>query len=232
MIAKKKETPTSILIILTLIPLTLLALLFIFVPQPKSEDLIKLLNNLYLHYGYLIVFVGAFLESILLINLYLPGSTAVLLGAILAAQKVLFLPWIILLGTLGVLLAYTADYLLGKYGWYKLFIRFGLSGPLDNAKRRMHSKRKLIIFLSCIHPNYGALSATAAGLLHYSFSEFLIWFSISQLVWSTIWGILAFLFGLNLIDSLIKYSSYVLLILITLWTMKRLYFLKKEGPKN
>ncbi len=214
---------------ITFLPLISIILLFIFIPQPKSEDVIKFLHQVYARYGYLIVFLGAFIESIFLINIYLPGSSAVLLAAILARQGVLSLPLIILIGTLGVVLAYSVDFVLGKYGWYKIFIKFGLKKSLENTKRRMHKKRKWIVFVSCVHPNYGALSAVAAGLLNYEFQEFLLWFSIFQLFWSSFWGILTYLFGATLIDFLIKYFSLFLLTLVIIWTIRRLYSLKKEG---
>jgi len=228
---KNEGTPIKYgLIAGTFLPIILLSAIFIFLPQPSSEVIMTALMDLYLKYGYLIIFLGAFIESILLINLYIPGSTAVLLGAILASKGELSLALVIFAGATGALLAYTADYYMGKYGWYKLLVRFGLSNYLDKAKKKMDGKnKKKLIFVGCIHPNYAAILSTAAGILSLNIREFFIYFILAQFFWSTFWGVLFYNFGYNVLDFVVKYASYSLFLFIFYWTIKRTLVLTKKG---
>ena len=76
---------------------------------------IELLGDFYDHYGYETVFLGALFENTALLGLVFPGGTLALLGAFYARQGTLSLSWVIALATLGTVLGYHVDYLLGRF---------------------------------------------------------------------------------------------------------------------
>src|SRR5262245_10076061 len=73
------------------------------------------LHQLYEHYGYLLVFLGALGENTALLGFVLPGGSLALLGAFYARQGTLNLGLVILLAWLGTVIGYSADYALGRY---------------------------------------------------------------------------------------------------------------------
>src|SRR5690242_14293882 len=108
------------------------------------QTLINFLRDLYDHYGYLIVFLGALGENTALLGLVLPGGTLALLGAFYARQGTLNLFWVIFFAWIGTVIGYHVDYLLGRYalarimarwGGAKLGLRLRLAGRLRLARR-------------------------------------------------------------------------------------------------
>lgn len=220
------------MILAALIPIMLLSAILFLRPDFTTEQLVQTITTFYEKYGYITIFLAAFIEALLLISLYLPASVAVLLGSILAAKGVLSLPLVILVGAVGVLSAYIIDYLLGKYGWYRVLAKFGLEETIEKSKKRLTSKKRIrLILLSCFHPNYGAITATAAGILSFSKKEFLFWFSVAQLFWCTFWGVLFFILGYQVLDFGAKYTNYILISVILYFTVKAIIKIKKAGNK-
>lgn len=209
------------LIIGTFVPIIFLLSLLFLLPHPTAEELVNSITIFYEKYGYITIFLAAFIESILLINIYVPASVAVVLGAILAAKGILSLPIVILLSAVGSILAYLFDFYMGKYGWYKILTKFGLSNQIEKTKEKLDGKKRIkMILISCIHPNYGAISATSAGILSWKIKEFLVWFSIAQLFWCTLWGILFYIYGYQILEMGAKYTNYILTGVLTFFTIK------------
>ena len=86
---------------------------FIYRVLPRPEMLLGILIDLYKQYGYAIVLIGAFLEGLFLVGMYVPGSTVVLLGAALSKTGVLSFPITIGLGVAGLVAGYIVNYFLG-----------------------------------------------------------------------------------------------------------------------
>ena len=66
--------------------LFLYALFLIILRQilPPQDELVIHLSGLYSRFGYEMIFIGAFLESLVLINFLVPGVVAIGLGAVFA----------------------------------------------------------------------------------------------------------------------------------------------------
>lgn len=92
------------------------------------------------------------------------------------------------------------NYVLGRYGWYHILLKFGLRKPLEVAKSKLEAKGLRILFTTYIHPNFGALSATAAGILHLSFWRFFLYSLVSIIIWNSIWTIIFYYFGTALLN--------------------------------
>ena len=56
-------------------------LIFVRRTFPTSEELLSSVSNFYGNWGYEIVFVASFIEALILINLFVPGTLDVGLGA-------------------------------------------------------------------------------------------------------------------------------------------------------
>src|SRR5579884_2329966 len=91
--------------------------------MPDLQPLLETLRHAYATWGYPIVFFGALLENTVLLGLVLPGGTLVLLGAIYAQQGDMMLPFVLLLGWLGMAAGTSIDYVLGRWGVWSLLHR-------------------------------------------------------------------------------------------------------------
>jgi len=201
------------------LPLIFLAILLLFIALwqtlglPRPAELIALTEDYYAEYGYWVVFIGALIEGVLIINWYFPGSAIVILGVIFSRTGPLNPFLVVLIAILAFFLAYIINYALGRYGWYRVLLAFGLKEPLEKTRKRVVRHGPKAILLSYVHPNIGALTATSCGILFIPLSVFLVYSIIAVLAWNTIWGVLAYLVGTTVFKFMeLKYLIPVVLI--------------------
>lgn len=212
-------------------PLLLIALYFSFAffirqqfPDPKV--FIESIKSFYEVYGYQLIFFGALLEALFLIGLYLPGATVVLLGAALSRSGVVSFPLVFVLGTAGLLIGYTINYVLGRYGWYHVLTFIGLEQGVKEAEKKIERHGIQAIFLGYFFPGGASFLSTAAGILQMPFRTFLFASVVAQGFWGILWGSLAYLFGLPLVEFLLKYFIFVLLGLLVFWIVRKVIIKK------
>jgi membrane protein DedA with SNARE-associated domain len=162
---------------------------------PDKNELLLIFKDYFKQYGLIIVFLAAIVEGLLLIGWYLPGGTVMFLGVILVGKNI---PLVLLNGliiTLGLLLAYTLNYLIGYYGWYKLLKKFGQTDHLEKYKNKLQKNLGTGLFMSYWHPNVAVWASTAAGILKINFKQF-FWCSLLALfIWNMLWGALVYVLG-------------------------------------
>lgn len=187
---------------------------------PDTATVIREIQELYTVYGYYLVLIGAFFEGLFPIGMYIPGSTVVLLGAVLSKTGIIQFPLVIILGTLGFVLAYTANYFLGKYGVYRLLSFLGLDREINSAKIRLERNHVKAIFFGCISPAPAAFLSTAAGVLKIPFQRFLVLVIISQFFWSMLWGSIVYIFGMPLVEFILKNLFIIIGFIVIIWIFK------------
>jgi membrane protein DedA with SNARE-associated domain len=190
-----------------------LAILYRTFDLPSQEEVLSLVRSYYKDYGYWLIFVSALIEGMLLVNWYFPGSIVIVLGVSLAYPDPLKAAALVGLVTIGFFVSAVINYALGRYGWYRLMLKFGLKGTLDGAKNKLEQKGLTIVFSSYIHPNLGALTATSAGILHLSFTRFALYSIVALICWNTMWGLLAYVFG----EVMLNYLSYFIGAVLMIW---------------
>ncbi|QQG49708.1 MAG: VTT domain-containing protein [Candidatus Berkelbacteria bacterium] len=196
------RTPTKRLVTVLLIAVVsfvLFGFIYRLLGLPEADEFISIARSYYAQYGYWVVFLAALGEGLLFINWYLPGSAVAVLGVVFARENNQSVPLVIFLIMLAFLLTAVINYLIGRYGWYRLFLRFGLKTPLENSRLRLEKKGLPIILSSYFHPNIGALTATSAGIIQANFQHFLLYSAIAYFVWGIIWGVIVYFFGPQLL---------------------------------
>lgn len=193
---------------------------------PPEDELIEITRRYFDLYGYGIVFVSAMIEGLLLAGWYYPGSLVIFLGVIFAGRNIPEVILVVTLVTIGLFLADLFNYALGKYGWYRLLLRFGLRGPMENAQLRLAKYGPSGIFLSYWHPNLAALTATAAGTLQFSFKKFVLYSAIAVGLWNVFWGTLVYFLGEA---ALTLIGMRFVLVVIAVWILCRLIFKRKHS---
>lgn len=186
---------------------------------PDSETLLSLIKDLYGRYGYYLIFIGALFEAMFLITLYVPGSAVILLGAAISKTGIIQFPLALLVAVCGLLIGYSINYILGKYGWYHVLLQIGLEKGIEMAKKRLEKHQTKTILLGYFHPSGASILSTAAGVLKIPFRKFISLSFIAQVFWAILWGSLAYSFGLPLVEFFIKYFSYVVILGVVVWVV-------------
>ena len=187
---------------------------------PEEEKIIEIARFYFDKYGLAILLVSAVIEGTVLIGWYYPGSLVIFLGVILAGKDIERVVMAVGVITAGLYFAYILNFLIGKYGWYRLLLKFGLREALEEAKMRVNKHGLPAIFMSYWQPNLGALVATSVGILEFSFGKFLLYSIIATLVWNTFWGILVYFIGegvLSLVGLRFVFLAIFLWILYRMW---------------
>ncbi len=173
------------------LPLTLFAVYFLlalfwdFFNFPEAAQLMEMIRSWFAHYGLPVLFISSIVESMLMFGSYFPGVFVIFISAIFA-RSIEELTLVVSVATLGLLIGHLVSYLLGRYGWYKLLIKFGLRKSIEVAQEKLISRGPLAIFLSYWLPSLGALMDTAAGVIQMKFRTFLTYSVISSVFWNSL----------------------------------------------
>jgi membrane protein DedA with SNARE-associated domain len=112
----------------------MLSLIWVILDLPSRDVLEGWARGWIATYGYPIVLIGSFFEALLLIGWYFPGSVIIFLSVILAPTPQSAVVSVILV-TCGLYAGYTFNFFLGTYGWYRLFLLWGIRAQLEDAQR-------------------------------------------------------------------------------------------------
>lgn len=214
----KTLIPTVILIALYIGILFLTRRLF-----PTSEKLVSEVGSFYGSFGYEIIFLASMLEALIVINLFVPGAVAVGLGAVFARSGQLDLTIGIILATIGAVIGFILDYLAGFFGLSRLIEGLGFDSFAKQAKEQLKISSFKSFSLGFIHPNIGAIVATAAGALKMNFIRFLFLSSLSTLAWYSLWGVLGFTLGEIFLTVFTKYAFIIMIFILSVWILSILY---------
>jgi len=213
-----------------LLPLSILGVFMLFYIAwrffglPPQEELIEIAKTYFDKYGLAILLVSSLIEGTVLVGWYYPGSLVIFLGVILAGKDIEAVVEAVATITVGLFFAYIVNFLLGKYGWYRLLLKFGLKEALEDAKARVTKHGLVAIFMSYWQPNLAALVATSAGILDFSFTKFLVYSLVAAVIWNTFWGVLVYFIGeeaLNLVGLRFVFLAIFLWIAYRIWNGKK-----------
>lgn len=191
-------------------------------PTFSLRDLVELLGQFYDNYGYLTVFLGTLGENTALLGLFLPGNSLALLGAVYARLGTLNLGWVIGLATLGTILGYHIDYLLGRFvlagaanRWSasRLGRRVRLAGRLRLARRLIARHGGKAILISHLIGQLRSFVALSAGMTRMSYPRFLGYELVAATIWNTAFCMLGYFLASEIesLQMLIERAGWVLL---------------------
>ncbi|MFM2339695.1 MAG: hypothetical protein RLZZ360_331 [Candidatus Parcubacteria bacterium] len=192
-----------------------LALLWRLFDLPPETEMIAIVSSWLSQYGLWVLLFGSFLESLLFIGLYFPGSLIIFLGVGLAPDPTAAF-WSVCAVSVGMAGGYSINYLLGKYGWYRLFLRFGLRRSILQAQANLERHDTRYIFYTFWNPGLAAFSSTAAGIVQMRLYRFVVRAGLAILLWNTFWGVLVYTLGK---DALQLLDVRLILFIIGMWVL-------------
>jgi membrane protein DedA with SNARE-associated domain len=170
-------------------------------PTLSLNQWIELLGGFYHRYGYLTVFLGTLGENTVLLGVLLPGNLLALLGAAYARLGTLNLGLVISLASLGTILGYHIDYLLGRFvlvriasGWStgRLDRRLRLAGRLRLARRLIAKHGGKAILMSHLIGQLRSFTALSAGMTRMKYHRFLGYELVAATLWNTSFCLLGY----------------------------------------
>lgn len=156
-------------------------------------EIITQLENLYLNFGYLITFVGSFLEATPLAWV-LPGGIFVAAGGFYAYDGNLSLVGILLAGFLGELISLGVAYLLGmkKIGLKKYLNQEKISRQADLI---FHKQGPFILTTSMLSGLTRFWVAYFAGFHRFSKRKFFAYSAIASFTWTSVTILIGYVAG-------------------------------------
>ena len=161
------------------------------------------LDGLLATYGYLAVFVFVGVESL---GVPVPGETMLVTAAIYAGTTGrLSIFWVIVASSAGAIVGDNIGYIIGRTGGYRLLKRYGRYIRLDENRLRLgqylfdkHGSK--VVFFGRFVSVLRIFAAFLAGVNRMHWRRFLIFNAAGGIVWSTIYGVAAFLLGKQLLQ--------------------------------
>ncbi|HEY2027217.1 MAG TPA: DedA family protein, partial [Gemmatimonadaceae bacterium] len=168
-------------------------------------------------YGYLFLIALVGIESF---GVPLPGETALVVAAALAARGKLDIWLVIASAAAGAILGDNAGYWLGRKGGIALVKRYGQKVGLDDAQLdRVHAfferHGAKTIFIGRFIALLRSWAAALAGVARMPYGTFTLYNGLGGIAWAGIFGTLGYMFGRNL-PRLERYVGQISLALVLL----------------
>ncbi len=181
----------------------------------------------------LVIFSWAFLETALLLGLILPAEKVLILSSVLAAKGIISPVHFVVCGTVGTFLGYTVSYFMGVYlgegVLRRITLKFGVREEDFEKTREFVEKRgELSLLFGRFLPVVRPLLPVIIGAFKPSFLKFSLYNFVGALIW-----MVSYLFFGNLIGELFltiishREAALVLLLLALL-----AYFLWRRYGKD
>src|SRR2546423_4905297 len=119
----------------------LLYAVWLAVDLPPEETMIAAAKYYLDRYGIVIVLISAYLEGLLLIGWYFPGTLVIILALVFAAPDPLHTAQVAAVAGAGLFSAYVTNFFAGKYGWVRGVPALRARGAPGDAPRGGCPKR-------------------------------------------------------------------------------------------
>ena len=154
---------------------------------PSSAQIIKLAEGFFAQYGLWVLFVAALLEGLFMISIYFPGSFVIFITVLLSDRTLITLVQIGVVAWVGFMLVGAVNYLLGRYGWYKILVWLDRANVVDKMKRDLQKYGNRAIFFSAFHPSFLSIMQVSAGISKLGMMRTLALSGISLVFWIALW---------------------------------------------
>ena len=180
---------------------------------PPEATIISVGKSYLDHYGLIVAFICGYVEALVVVGWYFPGTLVVIAAMIAAVSDPVRYVETAALAACGLYCGQVTNFFAGRHGWCRLLLAFGLREPLEKAQRRLTKYGLSAIFTTYWQANLASCISTGAGVLEFPARRFLVLAFLAQTFWSGFWAILIFLLGPAAL-SLAGFRMILLLVLI------------------
>ena len=198
------------------------------------------LDSVLATYGYLAVFIFVGVESL---GIPVPGETMLVTAAIYAGTTGrLSIFWVIVASSAGAIVGDNIGYAIGRTGGYRLLKRYGRYIRLEENRLRLgqylfRKQGPKVVFFGRFVSVLRIFAAFLAGVNHMHWRLFFIFNAAGGIVWSTIYGVGAFLLGKQLlqlsgrVDLVLAIIGIAVIITVIVFLRRNEARLQREADK-
>ena len=161
-------------------------------------------------YGLLLLFAIVGLQAAGVAGL--PGKTALVTAAILAARGTFSIAEVIAVAALAGIAGGYAGYLICRSGGRRLVerprVKARLEAPLAMAERFFDAHGAKAVFLARFFPGLKVVAAPAAGLARMRWGSFALWHALGAIAFALLFGLAAYFAGTGAIELAERYGTY------------------------
>lgn len=220
------------------LPITILLFLLLFsylgkfLPIPSSEDLINKVLETFGELNLWAVFIIALIEGFLFLGQYFPGGIIVFFSIISAQGDISRISILVLVISISFIIAYSLNYLVGRYGVYKIFNKIGFGNAIKSSQKKIRKNASTAIAISYEDPNLASIVATASGIVNLPYKKFLFLSVIWTFFWNVFWAITIYFLGEATIKLIgINYIFFIIIIWMILIIFRFIFSRHKEKHK-
>lgn len=156
---------------------------------PRPSELLTMLRSHAEQSGPWLIFLFALAESTAGLNVYFPGSIAIVGSMAAMTGRPLLAVQAFAAIVAGSLLGQHLSYALGRFA--------GISGAENLEVQRGSRSWWLLFWTSMWHPGLGSMASLFAGVRRLAYRRYLLYMSICGVTWSAVWGIGLYTTGLS-----------------------------------
>jgi membrane protein DedA with SNARE-associated domain len=196
------------------------------------------LDSVLATYGYLAVVFFVGIESI---GIPVPGETMLVTAAIYAGTTGrLSIFWVIVASAAGAIVGDNIGYVIGRTGGYRLLKRYGRYIRLEENRLRLgqhlfHKHGPKVVFFGRFVSVLRIFAAFLAGVNRMHWRRFLIFNAAGGIIWSTIYGVAAYLLGQQLlrlsgtVDATLAVVGVIVIITVIVFLRRNEARLQREA---
>lgn len=190
--------------------------------------------NLISDYGYLGMFIGMVLEAVIIV---IPSEAILATGGILASQKIFSFWGAFLTGLLGSVFCAIVIYFMGYFGGKPFIKKYGKyffmkEEDLEKSDSWFNRYGLLASLIGRNFPIIRTLISLPIGIMHLSFTKFLIYTTIGSIPWTFVFVYVGYALGNNWVILSEFVGKLKLPIKILLVILALSYFYKKISEKR
>lgn len=196
--------------------------LWIALDGPAPAQMVVSWRALVEEHGIIIVMLAAFLEGLVLMTTYFPGSVVVFLAVAASQGRPVIAIQMITAVNVGFLAATYCNYFVGHFGVYRILRRAGLTKTLDGARIVFGKYGERILLVGFVHPAASSLFAVSAGIAGMRLSRFTVAAILGITFWNAVLGGIAYWAGKSVEAAVSK--PWLMVSLLALWTISAFVF--------
>jgi membrane protein DedA with SNARE-associated domain len=193
----------------------------------QTVELIATIENLYLSWGYPLVFISSFIETTP-IGWAIPGGTILLIGGFFSYSREVSLYAIILAGWLGQWLTFLIAYYTGFKSGMFLVKKLNQQKNAKKAKILLDKHGGVILTTSMMANLTRFWVAYVAGTKRYNVFKFLFYSGIASLGWTSLMVIIGYIAGIQRAKFESSLAGLGLIAWILLFTAFLVIYLKSK----
>ena len=160
------------------------------------REALALARDLFINYGYLVIFLGTCLENMLFLGLFVPGIFVLLLAGISAQNGLINLPLAFVIGVIGTSLGDTVSYFGGRFGWKRALEHAAKVPWMDTIHHALQRHPVLFVFAYHFMGYTRLVGPLTAGALRLPFARWWVLDFLGAMLWVGTYLGLGYLFGM------------------------------------